>query len=376
MGQIRAQSRHLAPIGIKAKWLTNPYKRAAFRLLSWWRYRLRHGHAHSLAIKMDRRFELVAGCFGRPQDINSASAGRLWRFRDRTYSVFKRCLRPKPDGSTLSVVLTPQHQHYAQVIDCLKAACPCHLRKGIGEFERRCTHHQSYSRCAPGLSGGRGKLIPASACCVSCVLSRPRRHARDNHSDSTWRRRRRGFSRLNKDSQPFVPQDWRLEDQLVPTVSLDLGVHLHGIINFITGERPEVVALQKQRWQLQPGRRQCRLPGAIFEQHRSQLGTGKPPSVIAMANASGYSARPVSAEWVQEYPDISTSPTYKARRSKLDRADAQVSVANQPAIYPLQGRTSGRIYRGVCQLLRRCCGCAPGGFPIEADVQPIRSSGN
>jgi predicted dehydrogenase len=52
-----------------------------------------------------------------------------------------------------------------------------------------------------------------------------------------------GFARLDREGNPMVPQQWRLTDGVVPTISLDLGVHVHHLVDFLTGEKPqEVVA--------------------------------------------------------------------------------------------------------------------------------------
>jgi predicted dehydrogenase len=52
-----------------------------------------------------------------------------------------------------------------------------------------------------------------------------------------------GFLKVDKMGKPIVPQNWRLSDGNIPTLSLDLGVHVHSIINFLIGKKPlEVVA--------------------------------------------------------------------------------------------------------------------------------------
>jgi len=54
-----------------------------------------------------------------------------------------------------------------------------------------------------------------------------------------------GFARLDKQGRPIKPQEWRLHDGDIPMISLDLGVHLHNQVGFLTGENPlEVIAVQ------------------------------------------------------------------------------------------------------------------------------------
>ena len=48
-----------------------------------------------------------------------------------------------------------------------------------------------------------------------------------------------GFMRLGVQGEPPKPQAWRLKDTAIPKISLDLGSHLHNMVYFLTGERPE-----------------------------------------------------------------------------------------------------------------------------------------
>ncbi|MDP0590124.1 MAG: hypothetical protein QS748_13440 [Candidatus Endonucleobacter bathymodioli] len=53
-----------------------------------------------------------------------------------------------------------------------------------------------------------------------------------------------GFIKQLESGGVAAPQGWRLQDEKISTVSLDLGAHLHAIISFLTGEEPiELVSL-------------------------------------------------------------------------------------------------------------------------------------
>jgi predicted dehydrogenase len=49
-----------------------------------------------------------------------------------------------------------------------------------------------------------------------------------------------GFIRKNE-NKPIKIQSWRLEDSSIPTISLDLGVHLHILIRYLTNKKPQQV---------------------------------------------------------------------------------------------------------------------------------------
>ena len=56
-----------------------------------------------------------------------------------------------------------------------------------------------------------------------------------------------GFLRLvGRENRPPEPQPWRLQDYEIPTVSLDLGVHLHQLILFLTDRHPLQVCATQQ----------------------------------------------------------------------------------------------------------------------------------
>ena len=61
-----------------------------------------------------------------------------------------------------------------------------------------------------------------------------------------------GFMRLGAHNEPPKPQSWRLKDTVIPKISLDLGSHLHNMIYFLTGERPERIVADQATFGLFP----------------------------------------------------------------------------------------------------------------------------
>ena len=43
------------------------------------------------------------------------------------------------------------------------------------------------------------------------------------------------------DGKAAPPQSWQLKDDFIPAICLDLGVHQHHLVHFLTGEEPELV---------------------------------------------------------------------------------------------------------------------------------------
>ena len=137
-----------------------------------------------------------------------------------------------------------------------------------------------------------------------------------------------GFSRLDAQGNKPQPQTWRLSDGKVSTISLDLGVHLHHIIDYLTGEYPlQVVAdAASYGWfddVIDNVSCMLRYSGGLHCQmwySKSALGQRNGLKVRVYGDKG-------SAEWLQIQPEELLISTVDGRREILDRASS-VDVAN------------------------------------------------
>ncbi|QEU01787.1 Gfo/Idh/MocA family protein [Pseudomonas oryzihabitans] len=84
------------------------------------------GAVHRMAVRLDRRFELVAGAFSSNSEIAQLSGADLGIAADRTYTDFREMARAeaeRPDGIEAVAIVTPNHLHYE--------ACKAFLSAGI-----------------------------------------------------------------------------------------------------------------------------------------------------------------------------------------------------------------------------------------------------
>jgi predicted dehydrogenase len=137
-----------------------------------------------------------------------------------------------------------------------------------------------------------------------------------------------GFLRLDAQGHKPKPQPWRLQDYRIPTVSLDLGVHLHHLVYYLTGEKPLQVVADQARFGWFPGivdNVMClaRYSGDV----RCQMWYGK----TALGHRNGLRVRvygdKASAEWYQMHPEEATFNFVDGARLLLDRAST-VEVAH------------------------------------------------
>jgi predicted dehydrogenase len=138
-----------------------------------------------------------------------------------------------------------------------------------------------------------------------------------------------GFLRVDKNGNRTEPQAWRLSDREVPTISLDLGVHLHQMIGFLCGEHPiELVAINN-KFGLFEGivdNTMCiaRYSGGID----CQIWFGK----TALGNSNGLKVKLYgekgSAEWYQMQPESLIIHDNKGRKNTLERSSVDLILAN------------------------------------------------
>jgi predicted dehydrogenase len=136
-----------------------------------------------------------------------------------------------------------------------------------------------------------------------------------------------GFLRVNAN-----PQDWRRKDYAVPTVSLDLGVHVHHLVDFLSGGLKPISLVGEQASYGQ-------LPGIVDNVYciaryendlRVQAWWGK----TALGHRNGLRVRvygeKASAEWYQMDPEVLRWADNDGHHYLLDRGSGEAKTAQEP----------------------------------------------
>ena len=201
------------------------------------------GATHFIAAQMDGRFRVKAGCFSRNRDVNVRTAAYWGVPRDRCHGTFTELLAAEKGRLDGLVVLTPTPDHADQVIEALQQGFPVICEKALAASSA------DADRIRRTQAESRGFLAVTYNYTGYPMLRELRHRVRRGdlgrieqvHIEMP----QEGFARLNRANEPIVPQQWRLHDGPIPTLSLDLGVHLHSIVAFLTGEKPQdVIAVQ------------------------------------------------------------------------------------------------------------------------------------
>jgi predicted dehydrogenase len=275
------------------------------------------GYAHFVAARMDRCWELVAGAFSTHEDVNRHT-GRLFGVEDvRVYRNLEELLGEEAHNLDAITILTPTPQHARMAIRCLEAGVPVICEKSLGMTSQEAREVEAVR------TAKKGFLAVIYNYSGYPMVRELRRMIRAGDLGNLLHFQvempQEGYLRTDASGQKPVVQGWRLTDGPVPVIHLDLGVHLHELLDYLTGLDPtEVVAEQSSRgWfgVVDQVTCLCRYAGNLT----GQVWFSK----TALGHRNGLRLRLYgskgSAEWFQNSPEELIFCLADGRRQVLDR---------------------------------------------------------
>ena len=286
------------------------------------------GNTHRIACQMDHRWVLEAGCFSSHAAMNRRTADCWGLDPERVYDDWRTLLDREKGRLDALCLLTPTPMHAEMAVEALSRGYSVICEKAMAttpeEAETICsavvanksffavtynyTGYPMLRELRQMIAAGRlGKLNLIQ-------IEMPQE----------------GFARLNKQGQKPQPQAWRLRDGNVPTISLDLGVHLHQMIYFLSGEKPLQVVADHSSYGFFGGIKDnvmclARYTGGL----RSQIWYSK----MALGHRNGLRVRvygdQAGAEWFQLQPEELLINDIHGKREVVDRA-SWVNLADEP----------------------------------------------
>lgn len=204
------------------------------------------GNAHLAAIRLSNNFQIVAASFSRDNKINTETAETVGISLNKLYSNYEKMIDDNIDMLDFVIILTPTNQHLEQVIYALNKNLNVVCEKALTFSVNNAINIQQV------LYKSKAQLF---------VIYNYLGYPMVKELSAIIEKGEIGniFSiQIEMPQEGFVktingvlskPQSWRLYDnELIPTLSLDLGVHLHSLIKFITKLVPiSVVAISKSR---------------------------------------------------------------------------------------------------------------------------------
>lgn len=286
------------------------------------------GRTHRIAIDMDKRYELVAGCFSRNKDININSGIEYGVNENRIYRNIDELIKNEKNNIDAVCILTPTPNHKTEVLKFIETNIKVICEKALAistseaiEIKEALDKHKGFLAVTYNYTG--------------YPMLRELRHLIKNGALGKINQihiemPQEGFARLDKQGNPQKPQDWRLCDSSLPTLYLDLGTHTHDITSFLTGENPiELVATQNSFGSF----RQIVDNSICIANYTNNIVSNIWFSKTALGHRNGLRVRIFgeigSAEWYQLDPENLHFNDNKGHKLIIDRSSIDVNVTNE-----------------------------------------------
>tara|TARA_R110002126_G_scaffold10245_65_gene46705 strand:- start:3253 stop:4395 length:1143 start_codon:yes stop_codon:yes gene_type:complete len=302
------------------------------------------GFAHKIALEMDGKFEIVASCFSRSEDTRQRTINE-WRLPHcRSYANWNELLVNERDIVDVVLVLTPTPAHKDIVISALEQDYPVICEKALCINSTEATEIQQVLKAKNGYLAITYNYTGYPMVRELAEMIRQGMLGKICHIHVEMPQE--GYMKLNnKTRSPAKPQAWRLRDGSIPTVSLDLGVHLHQLIKFLTSARPQsVVATENAFGGFSSVVDDVNCLANYTQGITANIWYGK----SALGHKNGLRIRIYgdkgSAEWFQMEPEVLHISDEFGHKRLIDRSNQDLLVVDQARYHRFKaGHPSGFI---------------------------------
>lgn len=278
------------------------------------------GRTHFIASQMDGKFCVDAGAFSRNPEINQRTGEEFKVDAERIYEDYHEMIKKEKGRLDVIAILTPTDTHACMVKECLEAGFPVICEKSL------CTSYESSLELKSYVEKTQGFL-----CVTYNYTGYPMvRVLREKIQSGEFGKitnvivemPQEGYTRYTLEHKMPKPQEWRLKDYEIPTISLDLGTHLHNMIAFLTGEHPKEIVARESSFGF--------FPNVIDDvlcmvNYTNDIAAQMWFSKAALGNRNGLKIRVfgtgASAEWYQAEPEILKIHDKEGNISLLDRSN-------------------------------------------------------
>lgn len=284
------------------------------------------GYSHFVSSAMDGLWTLVAGCFSRHEESNQESAQIYGVAPGRIYATWQQLLENERNNIDAVVILTPTPAHVESVLACMRAGIAVICEKSLAANSEQARQiiqvrdeHQAFLAVTYNYAG-----YPMLRELERKI--RAGKLGRILHFQAEMPQE--GFVRVDSHGNKPSPQAWRLSDGAIPTLHLDLGVHLHQMVAYLTAEKPLELVSDQNHYGWFAGVVDnagclCRYSNNVQGQFwfsKSALGHRNGLRIRIYGDLA-------AAEWYQAQPEELHVSHVDGRRETIDRA-GQVEVSN------------------------------------------------
>lgn len=286
------------------------------------------GYVHFAAARLDNKFSVVAGAFSRDPAVNQQTAAQWNIAPDQVFADWRDLITTGRASFDAVVLLTPT-PHHIEVLTALMqqnipVICEKALAAGPGELAQlgKVYDPTKHFLAVTFNYSGYAMVRELKQLIKNGKLGRIQKIHLEMPQE--------GFKRPpDIAGKKSAPQAWRLQDYEVPTICLDLGVHLHHLSSYLLELEPESTVAQFANHSDYPGLVD---DVQMLLKYPQQITGSMWMSKTAIGNRNGLKVRVFgtagSALWYQLNPDELELYYNDGRRETLDRA-GQCEYAGQ-----------------------------------------------
>lgn len=332
------------------------------------------GYTHYLASRMDGLFELTSGCFSRNQKINRDTATKFGIVESRCYETIDSMFEAERGTTEVVCILTPTPNHVENVVDALNAGFDVICEKAIATSLTESTLIENAVQetgrkfLAVFNYVGYPMVREAKALLVDGQLG----HIQQVYCEMP----QESFSRVEAN-----PQAWRRRDYEIPCVSLDLGVHVHHMADYLIGG---IEGKSLSSFEANYGK----IPDVIdtvhatgFYEQGALMNLMWSKAAIGHTNGLNFKvfAEKGSLEWHQSNPEILIHCEENGVRKTLERGQTNLRKANEARFNRFKaGHPAGfieafaNVYQDFYEELIGSPEADTGAFGLEAAIEGIK----
>lgn len=197
------------------------------------------GRAHVTALRSSCYFDLVGGLFSRKEKDNSKTLHDFNLLRSPILNSIEDFINwVKNTDIDLIVLLTPTDQHYTHLLMLSDLGIPVLSEKALAT-----SNQQAQEVVLRYRNKGTENFVMYNY--TSYPMIREMRAMLQRWSTSSLKFAKLempqdSFVKLNQEGKFLSPQDWRQRDYVLPTITLDLGVHLYSLTHFLFAQHLRV----------------------------------------------------------------------------------------------------------------------------------------
>ena len=286
------------------------------------------GKTHYSACRLDGYWEVVSGAFSRHPDVNQATA-KAWHIDpERVYDSWRTMLTLEKERVDAIVLLTPTPNHAEILCELFRQNIPVICEKAMVSSLAQLTEVQK-------VYDPNKHFLAVTYNYSAYPLVRELQEKIKNNELGTIQQihlemPQEGFIRppdIAGKSSP--PQSWRLKDDIIPTICLDLGVHLHHLMVFLLAEEPDRVMAEFNHYSPYEGiidnvslwLRFASGKSASFWMTKTTIGSRNGLKLRVYGDKG-------SAEWVQVLPEELSFSNINGIHTKIDRG-SKAGISSQ-----------------------------------------------